>query len=250
VVGRGGRTLGHALGSAYRAVDPDVRQHIAQLPVVGLSMLMPHRRDVTPLPDDGYRPLIFVHGLGGRPGNFVGMTAYARALGRRRVYLVDFSKDRSFEEMAARLRDFIARVVEVNALDRGARVDLVAHSLGGIVVRLALRDDELAARVATLITLGSPHGGTHLARLAATSVTLDLRPDSGLIAALARLALEGGSPAVRTVAFWSRADVFMLPADGARLPGAENIELQGVTHYGYLMEPRCWRAVFEVLAEG
>jgi triacylglycerol lipase len=248
--GRGGRRVGSAVAWAYRSVDPDVRLHLAELPVVGLSMLMPHPREILPLPDDGARPLVLAHGMGGRPGNFAGLRAYARLLGRRRVYLVDFSGDRTFEQMSHRLRDFIARVLEVNGLGEGARVDLVTHSMAGLVARLALRDAAVAARVATLVTLGSPHRGSHLARYAATAVTLALRPGSELLRELAERAPEGAPRGVRTVAFWSRADVILLPAESACLPGAENIELTGVTHYGYLMAPRCWRAIFEVLACG
>ena len=51
----------------------------------------------------------------------------------------------------------------------------------------------------------------------------------------------------RLVCFWSRADVLLLPATTACVDGAENHEVEGVTHYGYLLRPGCWRRVLEAL---
>ena len=53
----------------------------------------------------------------------------------------------------------------------------------------------------------------------------------------------------RLVCFWSRADVILLPATTARVDGAENHELEAVTHYGYLLRPSCWRRVQSVLSD-
>ncbi len=247
LLGRGGVAVGEAASSAYSAIDPDARRHIAQLPLVGLSMLMPRAPDVVALPDDGSRPVVFVHGLGGKPGNFVAMKAYFAMLGRTRVYLVDLTRAGSFDEMSKRVRRIIEEVAGCNQLGPEDQVDVVAHSMGGIAARLALTDPETAKRVHTLITLGTPHSGTHLARFAATDVTLDLRPKSPLMQRLA--STSGPTTEVRTVAMWSRADVFMLPAESARWEGAENVEVLGFTHYAYLLKRRGWKTVFELLAE-
>lgn len=248
-VGRQGASAGRTLATAYRAIDPDARVHIAQLPVVAMSMLVPFPKTVSPLADDGCRPLVFVHGFGGRPGNFAGMRAFFNFMQRKRTYLVDFSGARSVNQMTERLQEFIAEVIEVNQLGRHDQIDLVAHSLGGLVARLALREPEVAKRVHTLITLGSPHGGTHLARFADTEVTRDLRPESELMQTLVTPFEPAADGNVRAIALWSRADVFILPAHGAQWPGAVNIEMEGFTHYGYLASPRGWRTVFELLRQ-
>jgi len=200
------------------------------------------------MPDDGHRPLVLVHGLGGGPGNFVGMNAYFRALGRSRIYRADLTGAHSFDEMVGRLHELIVRLVECNRLEPDAQVDIVAHSMGGVVARLALRDPAIASRVHTLVTLGTPHSGTYLARFASTAVTLDLRPGSTLQRELARDECGGACGDARIVAFWSRSDVIILPAEGAQLAGAENVEMSGFTHYSYLILPRSWRAVFDVLS--
>lgn len=247
VLGRSGQAVGKAAVSAYVAVDPDFRTHITELPVVGMSMLMPRPGMVTALPDDGYRPLILAHGLGGRPGNFVALRAFFWALGRRRVYLVDFTGARSYEEMASRLTELINGVVECNKLPPDAKIDLVTHSMGGLVARLTLLDQDMASRVHTLVTLGAPHSGSYLARYAATEVILGLRPRSELLQKLDDRALEALLRDVNVVACWSPSDVFVLPSEGSQLSGAQNVEMHGVTHYGFLIRPSCFKAVFEIL---
>jgi triacylglycerol lipase len=48
------------------------------------------------------------------------------------------------------------------------RVDMIAHSLGGLDARYALAKLGLAKRVRSLVTIGTPHRGTPLADLATT----------------------------------------------------------------------------------
>jgi pimeloyl-ACP methyl ester carboxylesterase len=243
-----GAWLGRSVAAAYRAVDPDLRLHLAQLPLVGLTMLVRERTTPEPLPDDGRRPLVFVHGLGGGPGNFAPMQLYFRLHGRRRSYTVGFEGAHAMPELAARLSTFLEDVVTVNDLTPETRIDVVAHSMGGLIARLALEDPRTRARVGTLVTLSAPHAGSYLARYGHTRSSLDLRPDSAILARLARQLPWRGPPEFpRLIALWSPADVIVLPAHSAAVDGAENIELPGFTHYGYLIHPSGWRCVLDAL---
>lgn len=241
------RAAGRTVASAYHAVDPDVRRHVAQAPLLGLTMLSRRFSRPVPLPDDGCRPVVFVHGLGGHRGNFLPMRAWLRLSGRRRLYAVGLESGVSLEALGERLRAFVDEVLAVNELGPDAQVDLVAHSMGGLVARCALAEPDTARRVASLVTLGTPHGGTHAARYAATHHTLALRPDSPSLRRLADQ-VPWRLP-TRLVCFWSRADVLMLPATTACVVGAENHELASVTHYGFLLRPSCWRRVGAALTE-
>jgi pimeloyl-ACP methyl ester carboxylesterase len=229
----------------YRAIDPDVQRHLVHGPVVGLGMLLPRERSVVAKPDDGYLPLVLVHGMAGDPTNFYAMRAYFAAMGRRRVYAVHLSDEADVEAMAVRIRSFVAEVIAANDLAGDAKVDLVAHSQGGIASRLALEEPAFAARIATLVTLGTPHAGTYVARFTATRQGGDLRRESPVFARLATQ-LPWNSP-VRLVAFWSTGDLLVLPAESAAVEGAENIEMVGFSHLAYLLSPRCWQQVWEVL---
>jgi len=240
--------VGRSVAAAYQAVDPDLRLHLAQLPLLGLTMLARGQASPAPLPDDGRRPVVFVHGLGGGPGNFLPMRLYFKLMGRGRTYAAAFPGATTLADMAARLAGFLEEVVTANALPHDAQVDVVAHSMGGLAVRLALEDEKTRARVATLVTMATPHAGSHLARYGATPSSLDLRPGSDVLARLARqLPWRGPPEQPRLVALWSAADVILLPARSAAVDGAENVELPGFTHYGYLIHPSGWRRVLEAL---
>jgi triacylglycerol lipase len=241
--------LGENAAAAYRAVDPDLRRHVAQLPLVGLTMLAPTPR-VEPLPDDGHRPVVFVPGLGGGPGNFLPMRVYFKLMGRGRAYVLPCDNAESLEVNAARLAELIEAVMAANGLPDDATVDVVTHSMGGLIARVALDDERVRRRVATLVTMAAPHAGSHLARYGATDRSLDLRPDSELQARLAQQVPWRGPPALpRLVCLWSAADVIVLPATSACLEGADNREIVGFTHYEYLVHPTAWRVALEALAE-
>jgi pimeloyl-ACP methyl ester carboxylesterase len=254
VVGRGVAAaagwLGARAAAAFRAVDPDLRRHAAQLPLVALTQLAPSPGRAEALPDDGHCPVIFVPGLGGGPGNFLPMRLYFRLMGRSRTYVMAFSGRWPLEERAAHLGELVEEVVVANGLGAEDQLDLVAHSMGGLVARLTLEESRVCRRIATLVTLGTPHRGSHLARYGATTHSLELRPGSPLLARLARQLPWPGPPAMpRLVCLWSAADVILLPAESAAAEGADCRELAGFTHYEYLIHPAGWRATFEALAD-
>jgi triacylglycerol esterase/lipase EstA (alpha/beta hydrolase family) len=247
-IGQAAVKTGQSAAAAYQAVDPDARKHLAQLPVMGLSMLGPRSTTVEPLPDDGHNPIVLVHGLAGHPGNFMALRQYLALKGRKRVYAIDFGSAESIDLMAAMLRDFITAVVERNELPDDAQVDLVAHSMGGVVTRMAVEDPATARRIACVITMASPHSGTYTARLGATTPTTELRPGSAVVERMARQLpwdVRAGRP--RLVALWSAADLIVLPGEGGQVPGAENIELPGYTHYSYFLNPEAWRLIHRLM---
>jgi len=250
-IGHAAVKTGQSAVAAYQAVDPDARKHLAQLPVMGLSMLGPRDSTVEPLPDDNHRPIVMVHGLAGHPGNFMALRQYLALKGRTRVYTINFGSAESLDLMAAMLRDFIATVVERNELGAADQVDILAHSMGGLVTRLAIEDADTAARIGTVITLATPHSGTYTARLGAKTPTTELRPESAVIERLAHQLPWSDHPELpRLVALWSASDLIVLPGEGGQVPGAENIELPGYTHYSYFLEPDAWRLVNRVLLGG
>ncbi len=238
--------IGRTVAAAYHSIDPDARRHLAQAPVLGLTLIARRRPPIEALPDDCARPVLCIHGLGGHRGNFTPLRAWLRLFGRTRTYAIGFERGSRVEQMAKALRADIATVLKVNGLPPDAQVDLVCHSMGGLVARLALEDPDTAARVATVVTLGTPHAGTYAARYASTYHTLALRPDSAL---MDRLALQAPWPSSlpRLVCLWSADDVLLLPAETACVHGADNQQVHGVTHLSYLLNPVSFSAVLNAL---
>lgn len=239
-----GRAFGRGAATAYRAVDPDVRRHIAQLPLLGYTLLGARDQAIEQAPDDGHLPLVFVHGLGGSRGDFLLMAKYLALHGRKRSYRVAFEAGVRIDAMASTLAEVCNRICEANG---ATKLVLVAHSLGGLVTRLAMLEHGLASRLDTVITLGTPHGGTHSARWADTASLRELRPDSPLIEKLGK---EPWPKHVRGVSVWSRSDVLVQPAESAALAGTEQLEVTPFTHYSYLVDPRSWVLVREELERG
>jgi len=237
----GGAFVGRQAAAAYRAVDPDVQRHLVQLPLLAYSLFVPREAEIVPGEPDGHAPVVFVHGLGANRGAFLLMAGYFWLGGRKRTYRVDFDGGSSLEERAAALAAYVERV---SAATGEAQVDLVAHSLGGLVARLAIAEHGLGPRLRTLVTLGTPHRGTYPARYANTEITRDLRPGSELMERLSRSPLPAG---LRTITFFSANDLFVLPADSAVLEGATQIDATPFTHYSYLIDPDGFRLVFEAL---
>ena len=171
------------------------------------------------------------------------MSWYLWLAGRRRTYRIRFAADQSVDEMAKALARFVRKVRKVTGQ---SQVDIVAHSLGGVVARVAVTRNRLGTAVRTLVTLGSPHRGTWSARFASTTKTRDLRPDSpGVLAINAR----PWPRHIRVVNVWSRNDLVILPHESAWTDGAQVIDASPFTHYSYLLDPAGWELVKNALAD-
>lgn len=236
-----GRLAARGVRSAWKAIDPDIPRHLVQLPLLSYSLVAKRDLPVEAQTPDGHRPLVYVHGLGGNRGNFWPMAVWMRGSGRRRAWSVDFRGLSDIDAMAERLAQFLRLVLDVSA--DADRVDIVAHSLGGLVCRQAILDHD--APVADLVTLGTPHGGTWAARYGNTSILRELRPDGPRMARLQSASLP---TAVRATALWSRADVLIVPGENARLSGAVELDMTPFTHYSYLIDPRSFANVADALA--
>lgn len=147
----------------------------------------------------------------------------ARALERLgyRVFTIDQSVFASIDVMAERLA---ARLDEVRRLTGAAQVTLIAHSMGGLICRAYLRRFGGDA-VAQLITLGSPHHGTHHAYLAAGENGAQMRPGNAWLAALNVVPVT-----VPFVSMYSVHDTVISPQDSSAMPEAQNIVVSGIGH--------------------
>src|SRR3982750_4655429 len=75
----------------------------------------------------GQRTVVFVHGYLGNRSSFYPLAAFLKILGIGPLLSFNYSGAHGIERAAIELRDALRRRV------RGGRVDLVCHSLGGLV---------------------------------------------------------------------------------------------------------------------
>jgi predicted alpha/beta hydrolase family esterase len=112
---------------------------------------------------------------------------------------------------------------------------VVAHSMGGLAVRRWYAEQTDPARVHHVITIGSPHRGTWIARFALSRNARQMRQQSSWLATLAgreQVARHG-----RFTCFYGHCDNIVFPPSTAMLPGADNRHLEGVAHVDMLDRP-------------
>ena len=134
---------------------------------------LPPRRRLQIDPGDG-TPVIVLAGYLENSGTMLTLSRRLRDQGFR-VVQADFpSTLRPIESNADWLRDTILELLRSTGAEA---VAVVAHSMGGIVSRVCVhRHPELPVR--TVVSLASPHRGTHLARLGIGRSARDMTPGS------------------------------------------------------------------------
>ena len=99
-------------------------------------------------------PIVLVHGYTQNRGTFVGVVRALRRAGLGPIYGYNYWSFQDVRKSALRLARFIQRVRR----ETGApAVDIVAHSMGGLVAVECMR--AVPKRVRRLVTIASPHSG-------------------------------------------------------------------------------------------
>jgi pimeloyl-ACP methyl ester carboxylesterase len=194
-------------------------------------------------------PILLVHGIVDNHSIF---TLLERAL-RRRGFLTISAYDYGLltRDIPA-AAELLGEAVEKLAANTGyERVHVIGHSLGGLMARYYVQRLGGDARVHTLVTLGTPHHGTQLARvMRLLPLVGQLTPQSPVIRELA-----GPAPECRTrfIAFYSDIDHVIWPTRNARLDHPDlrvtNIPVRGVGHLSMPNNSRIAFAIAEALRE-
>lgn len=151
------------------------------------------------------------------------------------------------EPVFGRIETYATRIdVAVRMLEAATGLPpvVVAHSMGGLAVRHWWADQP-ATRLHHLITIGSPHRGTRLARLAHAPNARQMRERSDWTTAL--LARQPLAQHARTTCFFAHADNIVFPASSATLPGAANRHLGAVGHLAMVERPEPLAALIALL---
>ena len=214
-----------------------------------LTLTLPlafRRQRVRPLDGgDARRPVVLLHGYAQHAANFLWLMRRLRGDGWLHLYSVRHTAMRGdIEQSALRLGDAIDRIRR----ESGAPfVDVIAHSMGGLVARACIRARGAGSGIGRLITLGTPHQGTRaLGWLGRDRMVAQMRPDSPVFG---RLAADDPVPSiVDCISIYSADDALVVPASAAYYPGAFNIEIRGLGHMSLLFSSRVYELVRENLA--
>lgn len=211
--------------------------------VVVFAIAMPAERLLRPRGGAAARgePVLLVHGLWCNAGMWWSLRRRLEAAGLHCGVM-------SYAPPLASIDFFVPQLdaaIERLCRETGAtRVKLVCHSMGGLVARAYLRDHG-AARLASVITLGSPHHGSGLAAFSFGRCVREMRLGSDWLAALA--GTEAASFPLPFVSVFSWQDNLVAPATSSLLRGARNLAVRGVGHVSMPWTPRVQEIVLTLL---
>lgn len=189
----------------------------------------------------GRRGVVFLHGFICNRGFWTPWMLQLRARGHGHVAV-------NLEPVFGSIDDCVpiidAAVVRVRQAT-GLPPVLVCHSMGGLAARAWLRTAD-AARIHHLVTIGTPHAGTWLARFSMTLNGRQMRRASEWLQQLERD--EAGRPPVPTTCWFADCDNIVFPIASATRPGADNRLVRGgVAHVDLAFRPEVMQGTMDRL---
>lgn len=174
-------------------------------------------------------PVVFVHGFGGSGSNFDSLEAHLRANGwaSNQLFEFNYNTSQSNRTSASQLRSFVDNV---RSQTGAAKVDLVNHSMGGLVTRWYTQMLGGNDALDDVVSLAGANHGTTAANACLLLVSCqEMRPGSSFIDDLADAGDETPGPA-RYATFYSPCDGVINPYTSTLLSGASNTNVGCVSH--------------------
>jgi triacylglycerol esterase/lipase EstA (alpha/beta hydrolase family) len=196
-------------------------------------------------------PVLLIHGYGCNSGYWHSMS---KALIAARIthHAVDLEPiGGSIDEYVPRIHDAVEQLCREHGTDT---IVIVAHSMGGLAARAYLRDHG-CRRVAKVITLGTPHRGTALARFGfghnTRQMLWSVGEQEGLSSDWLRdlAAGENKSAYKNFVSIYSHHDNIIAPQTSSHLLGARNIAHAGIGHVELAFHPAIQAEVIEEIRD-
>ncbi len=194
---------------------------------------------------DSQNPIILIHGYMMRGGVLWPMKHYLKRKGFTRVFLFTYSPVwRDIPHFAEQLAQEVSETLSQCETDK---VDLVAHSMGGLVARYYINFLGGDQYVERLVTLGTPHNGTVVANLSSFKSGAQMRPQSKFLTQLAEN--DDKLETVHTCSIYSDFDQLIIPEDSPILEGMSGInrKIPGLGHAGLVYSRRVYHEIIEIL---
>jgi triacylglycerol esterase/lipase EstA (alpha/beta hydrolase family) len=139
------------------------------------------------------------------------------------------------------LQAAVERISTVN----GQHPVVVAHSMGGLVVRAWRAADLDRWQSLPIVTVGTPHRGTWLGRFGGSANVRQMRASSAWLRELA--GRECGAGHESFVCFYGNCDNVVFPASAATLEGADNRHLEATAHVQMIYHPAVFETVLQLV---
>lgn len=211
---------------------------------MALSMVRPV--GFFPLPgarQRGPRPVIVIHGYAMNRANFLPLAYRLARAGLGPIVGFEYW---TLGRVAAGARQLQWFVEHVQALTGSPQVDIIGHSMGGVVGRYYVQLLGGDGAVANLVTIGSPHVGTDVSEFGIGHPMRELLVGSTLVT---RLAAAPPPRDTRVTMIFSDAD-HLVPASTQavlHIPRAERIVYEDLGHVALLGSRRVARDIIKRL---
>lgn len=220
-----------AAGGSLRAklADEFARTRLEDGRTVAEALAEPEAAPLRPKP--GANPVVLIPGYLDLEVYFFRIKRRLHAQGLETTYLDLFPNMSNIKEAAGKLA---ARVAEVRSRTGAAKVDIVGHSMGGLIARYYIQELGGLGTVDRLVTIATPHHGTIVANLGPGSGADQMLPGSAFLQALNAGDETPGD--IRYVSIRGGLDEIVIPHDSPILDGAENHFIRFAAHGSILVQ--------------
>lgn len=192
----------------------------------------------------GRRGIVFLHGYNCNRGMWNRWMGPLRARGVPFIAVTQEPAFGSIERYVPQI-DAAMRTLQERT---GLPPLIVAHSMGGLSARAWWRSTgHDFGRIHRILTLGTPHHGTLLAKLGTTENARQMRGDSEWLNQLARE--EPAQLAGHFDCLYGHCDQIVFPAETAVLPGARVLHLPARGHLQLVFEPQAFQRALALLED-
>lgn len=172
----------------------------------------------------GRRGVVFIHGFVCNRGFW---TPWLKRVRQQERAFVAVNLEPVFGSIDAYV-PLVERAVQAVTVATGMPPVLVCHSMGGLAARAWLRDLGDASRVHRVVTIGTPHHGTWLARFSQMPNGNQMRQGGAWLGQLER---DEASRLLPPFTCWySDCDNIVFPVATATMAGADNRLVRGAAH--------------------
>lgn len=182
------------------------------------------------------RPILLLHGIFHNHSAFFGIKRRLKRWGWPHIYTMNLATYcKGIPHLAEEVQTQVADILKKT---HASKIDIIAHSLGGIIARYYIQHLGGDLNVKHVITLGTPHQGTLLSSFGVGKSIKDLKKKSGIIHNLNSKPLPRF---VKFISFWSPYDTLVIPTKNARMKmtqkcrhNVKNIRVSYAGHAGLL----------------
>ncbi|MBC2714810.1 MAG: alpha/beta fold hydrolase [Desulfobacteraceae bacterium] len=194
---------------------------------------------------DSRPPILFVHGWGSGSHAFMLIYLLLKKHGFKNLYFMTY---RPIFADAGELANQVAEKIDFVRQKTGSpKINVISHSMGGVLTRYAVKNAGANEKVEKLIALGGPHLGSRVsAFMPMGKNTLQMAYKSAFITELASDGMTPGD--TDYISIYSDFDNFVIPQDSAHLgENAKNIKVPFHGHIRLLYSYHVIQLIIEEL---